>query len=71
MAVKILNSEPDKSITKRVICYKCGCLLEYTPNDVRKEMNTDYTGCTDIERVIDCPSCSAMIPDSKGVSYES
>ena len=27
---------PHKSVVKECICRKCGCTLEYTPNDVYK-----------------------------------
>lgn len=59
--VKIVEIKPDASVTKRCICRNCGVTLEYVPADIRKESRTDYTGCTDIWRIIDCPNCSKEI----------
>ena len=59
--VKVINTVPDASVVKRVVCRNCGATLEYTPNDVQIRKSTDYTGHVDIDNVIQCPSCSKEV----------
>lgn len=59
--IKVINDQPHPSVVKQCICNNCGAMLEYTPNDVRKDKRTDYTGCTDTYHLIDCPKCSKEI----------
>lgn len=59
--MRVISTEPHQSVVKRTICGNCGADLEYTPSDVREDKMTDYTGCTDIYKVIDCGNCSNQI----------
>jgi len=61
MTIKIINDVPAASVVKRRICGNCGVTLEYTPNDVQKKTETDYTGCKDVYRFIPCPKCSDIL----------
>ena len=56
--VKVISTIPPPSIVKELICRKCGATLEYTPNDIRKKIVTDYTGGSDEYQYIDCPNCN-------------
>jgi len=59
--IRIIKTEPDKSVTKEVICKNCGSTLEYTPSDVVRDYSTDYTGGRDYYNYIRCLSCSHEI----------
>lgn len=61
MAVVIIDDIPDPSVVKRVICKKCGCTLQYVPNDVRTYTTSDYTGGKDTYRYIGCAKCRAKV----------
>lgn len=59
--MKVISTIPHESVVKRVVCHSCGATLEYTPSDVRLQKHTDYTGCTDVTKVVICPCCSAEL----------
>ena len=61
MAVTIIDEKPSPKVTKQTTCGKCGVTLEYTPNDVREDWRTDYTGGKDCYRIVDCPKCQNSI----------
>ena len=59
--MKVISTVPHHSVVKQCVCRKCGSTLEYTPNDVTENPVTDYTGCTDIYKVINCGNCGTEI----------
>ena len=59
--ITVVNSVPDASVVKRVICRNCGSTLEYTPHDVTKEVRTDYGGGKDTYKFITCPTCNKAV----------
>lgn len=59
--VKIISDVPHASVIKQTICKNCGCTLEYTPNDIKERIETDYTGYKDTYCVIECPKCNNNI----------
>jgi hypothetical protein len=59
--IRVVDDKPHPSVVKQVLCRKCGCTLEYTPNDVTEAWHTDYTGCKDKANFILCPKCSNHI----------
>jgi len=61
MTIKIINQEPSREVVKQIVCKNCGVTLEYTPNDIREEKRTDYTGDSDIYKLIDCANCNAVL----------
>jgi uncharacterized protein with PIN domain len=61
MTVKIVESAPDKSVVKRVVCKYCGVKLEYVSNDVKQKNYTDISGTSDTYYWIDCPNCKKGI----------
>ena len=59
MAVRVVKTEPDPEVVKRVICRHCGATLEYVPNDVKKRDGRDMGGGgADGWEWVDCPSCN-------------
>ncbi len=58
MAVKVIKTEPDPIVAKRVVCRKCGATLEYVPNDVKKYSGRDIGGGPDGHTWVDCPNCN-------------
>ena len=61
MAVTIIDERPSPTVVKQTTCGNCGVTLEYTPNDVREDWRTDYTGGKDCYRIVDCPKCQNSI----------
>ena len=61
MTVKVIKSEPHKSVVKEIICRSCGVILEYTPNDVQEYHGKDYSGGPDGQEWIDCPNCNKKV----------
>ena len=61
MAIKVINPQPHPSVVKQAICRNCGAMLEYTPNDVREDYSSDYTGGRDYYRYIPCPQCNKQV----------
>lgn len=59
--MKVISTVPHHSVVKQVVCHKCGSTLEYTPNDVTDDRRTDYTGCTDTYKIINCGNCGNKI----------
>ncbi len=57
MAVKVVKTEPDPKVVKRVVCGNCGATLEYVPRDVKSCHGTDYGGGPDGCEWVDCPNC--------------
>lgn len=61
MVVKVIETKPDHSVVKRCVCQNCGVTLEYVPKDVKQHTHTDYTGSTDTDDYIKCPSCKEWV----------
>lgn len=59
--VRVVNQAPHPSVVKEVICRNCGSTLEYTPRDIQKRTETDYTGGRDIVHFITCPPCGNQV----------
>jgi len=59
--VRIIKTEPDKSVVKEVICKNCGVTLEYTPKDKQVDYSTDYLGGRDHYSFICCPNCTDRV----------
>lgn len=59
--VRIVSDGPDPSVIKRVTCPNCGAVLEYVPNDVKKNKYRDYDGTVDTAYWITCPKCNKDI----------
>lgn len=55
--VTVVSRVPAKEVVKQVVCRSCGCTLEYVPNDIKEDYDTDYTGSKDYYRYIKCPDC--------------
>lgn len=54
--IKVIGENPD--IVKKVTCSNCSSILEYLPVDVIESIHTDYSGCKDLYKFINCPACS-------------
>lgn len=61
MTIRVIKTEPHPSVVKQVICRNCGATLEYTPNDIKEDYSTDYTGGRDYYRYIPCPPCGHQV----------
>ena len=61
MAVKVVKSEPDPEVVKRVVCRHCGVTLEYVPNDMKRYDGRDMGGDPDGYEWVDCPSCNQQV----------
>jgi hypothetical protein len=61
MTVKVIETKPDQSVVKRIICKSCGATLEYVPNDVQIYSGTDRGGGPDGEEWVDCPNCTKKV----------
>jgi DNA-directed RNA polymerase subunit RPC12/RpoP len=59
--IKVIDSKPDPSVVKEIICKNCGSKLEYTPIDLHVYHGTDYSGGPDGEEWINCPSCAKKV----------
>lgn len=59
--MKIVDPNPDPSVTKHVVCWQCGVKLSYVPADTKEGKRTDYTGDTDFYNFIQCPNCKAEV----------
>lgn len=59
MVVRVIDDKPHKSVVKEHICQNCGATLEYTPNDVKSEVHSDYGGGSDTYKSIRCPKCNS------------
>lgn len=55
--VKVISTDPDKTVTKEIVCRNCGATLEYVPNEVQSRHGTDYGGGPDGEEWVNCPNC--------------
>lgn len=55
--VRVVKQEPHPSVVKEVICRHCGATLEYVPADVKRRIETDYTGGKETVFFIECPPC--------------
>lgn len=52
----------DLSHVKRVTCYHCATILEYTKNDTfRHEHSFDYTGGSEFSDAITCVNCNKPV----------
>lgn len=59
--VKIIKTEPDKSVVKQKVCKHCGMTLEYLPIDIKSIHGQDYSGGPDGCTYIVCPNCNAHV----------
>ena len=59
MSITVVGT--DIKAVKRVTCYNCSSILEYTDNDTTKETRTDYSGGSDIYTTLLCPECTNTI----------
>ena len=59
--VRMVQVVGKADIAKRKTCWNCASILEYLPIDIISHSNTDYTGCTDITKIINCPSCGKHV----------
>ncbi len=57
MSVRVIKTDPDETVKKRVVCGHCGATLEYVPNDVKSYHGTDYSGGPDGKEWVVCPNC--------------
>jgi hypothetical protein len=61
MAIKVISTDPHRSVVKQVVCRNCGATLEYTPADVMQKYVKDYGGGGDMEHTIVCPPCGKPV----------
>jgi len=61
MTVKVIKTEPDKTVVKETICRNCGVTLQYVPNDIKEREERDYTGSSDTVYYIECPACAGLV----------
>ena len=59
--VKVISTDPHRSVVKEIVCKNCGSTLQYVPKDVESERHYDYLGDSDEYRFITCPSCSHKV----------
>jgi hypothetical protein len=59
--IKVIKKEPSPKIIKEVVCYSCGVILQYVPNDIQNRPVSYYDGSTDILYFIMCPECKKEI----------
>ena len=55
--VKVISTDPAKSVVKEIVCRNCGATLEYVPSEVLRRDGTDYGGGPDGEEWVNCPNC--------------
>lgn len=60
MAIEVISRRHPSAI-KIVVCRNCGAELQYTNADVRVHTTTDYTGCKETDKVINCPDCRRIV----------
>lgn len=51
----------DESVTKRSTCRRCGAIVEYTPDEIKDKLESDYGGGKDVVNYISCPGCRGDI----------
>ena len=62
---------PPKLMWYRWECEGCGCLFEYTNEDLKVEWHFEYGGeCKRGEGVLYCPDCDMRIPLTDVFGYE-
>jgi DNA-directed RNA polymerase subunit RPC12/RpoP len=60
--MKVINSEPDKSVVKTIICMHCGVTIEYVPNDIKVLWRaTEIDGGIEVGMGFECPNCNKRI----------
>jgi hypothetical protein len=57
--VKVISTEPHKSVVKEIVCKNCGATLQYVPKDIQGEKHYDYLG--------DCDDYYVYIPKVEDV----
>jgi RNase P subunit RPR2 len=60
MAIRIVETKPDPSVIKQVICKNCGVKLEYLPIDAQHKTYTSF-GDTESYSCITCLNCAEEI----------
>jgi DNA-directed RNA polymerase subunit RPC12/RpoP len=61
MTVKVVETKPDPSVVKHIICRNCGAKLEYVPKDVKEHSYSDYGGGSNVDEYITCPQCRGQV----------
>jgi len=59
--VKVISTEPHRSVVKEIVCKNCGATLQYVPKDIESEIHHDYGGGSDEFRFIKCPPCGQKV----------
>lgn len=59
--MKVISTNPRKSVVRRKVCGHCGATLEYVPNDVHEYNGRDYSGGPDGEKWIVCGNCNKRV----------
>jgi DNA-directed RNA polymerase subunit RPC12/RpoP len=59
MTIEIIGR--DEKHVKEVSCRNCASRLRYTIADTIEEKHTDYTGDSDVVRVLHCVKCNNKI----------
>ena len=60
--MKVIKKEPDKSVTRNIVCRSCGVTIEYVPIDVKKLWSgTDMGGGHDCAEGFICPECGKEV----------
>jgi hypothetical protein len=59
MAIEVIGK--DESAKKKTTCRNCASVLVYTDADTQRETRTDYTGGSDIYKMLICPECKNKI----------
>lgn len=47
----------DEKAVKKITCYGCAAILEYTNSEVKKYSGRDYSGGSDGREWVVCPEC--------------
>jgi DNA-directed RNA polymerase subunit RPC12/RpoP len=59
--VKVISTDPHRSVVKEIVCKNCGATLQYVPKDIESERHYDYLGDSDEYRFIKCPPCGNKV----------
>lgn len=56
---KVIGKSPE--YVKQITCRNCASIIEYTLSECKQKAVKDYTGTSDIETYLKCPSCNERI----------
>lgn len=59
--VTVVSTVPHPSVIKEAVCRNCGSALNYVPRDVQSRTYKDYSGCSDTDYFIVCPTCDEKV----------